>query len=132
MSCLSANINLQIYEGGTFDQTFQWKSGDPLTVVNLMGYTARMMVRYSLVNVESILSFTEIAGSWAADGESGIYFDDAADGKYRLYINDEDTSGLCTSHVNLSCVYDLFLYSPAGEALLKQYGTCSIIASVTR
>lgn len=132
MGCIAANINLTIYEGGTFDQLFQWKTGTPETVVDLTGYTAKMNIRAKLISIAEIINIQTALSLWVADGNSGIYFDDAADGKYRIYINDTDTTGICPAYKDIAGVYDLFLYSPAGEAVLKQYGVCTLKAAVTR
>jgi hypothetical protein len=132
MTCKVTKIPLVIYEGGTFDQTFQWQTGDPLANVDLTGFTAKFTIRSKLTDVEPLLAGTEKTDPWSADCDSGVYFDDAADGKYRLYINDIDTLGLCTEHKDIGGIYDLFLYSPAGESVLKQYGTAKLIAASTR
>lgn len=132
MTCKVTKIPLVIYESGTFDQTFQWKTGDPLVVVDLTGFTAKFTFRVKLTDIIVLLSGIQQTGPWSADGLSGIYFDEAFSGKYRFYINDEDTLGLCAEHKDINGVYDLFLYSPAGESVLKQYGTAKIVAASTR
>lgn len=132
MGCIAANINLTVYEGGTFDQIFQWKTGTPEAAVDLTGYTAKMDIRAKLADADEIIDIQTATSGWVADGDSGIYFDDATDGKYRVYINNEDTTGICASNRDITGVYDLFLYSPAGEAVLKQYGICYLKAAVTR
>ena len=40
-----AVVNLTIYQGSTFMQEFQWKTGNPAVPVDLTGYTARMQIR---------------------------------------------------------------------------------------
>lgn len=131
MSCILVKIPLIIVERGTFDQTFQWKAGSPAANVDLSGYTARMDIRTKLNSTSTILSLT-INSGWSADAASGIYIDQPTDGKYRIYINDTDTLGKCPQFANVSAVYDLFLFNPSGESVLKQYGTCTILAAVTR
>lgn len=132
MGCVAANIPITIYEGGTFDKTFQWQTGEPPTAVDLTGYSARMMVRAKLADTAAILSLTEKAGPWAADGDSGIYFDDADEGKYLVYINDEDSAAICATHRDIDGVYDLFLESGDNESVFKQYGVATLVAAVTR
>ena len=132
MGCIAAKINLTIYEGGTFDKEFQWKTGDPLTAVDLTGYIARLTIRDDITDSVAILSLMHQTGPWTADIASGIYLDDADEGKYRIYINDEDSESICPDHVNIDGVYDLFLESPDGESVLKQYGSAKLIAAVTR
>jgi hypothetical protein len=140
MSCIRANIPITIIEGGTFNKTFQWKTGTPSLPVDLTGYTAHMQVRAKIKDVSPLLIVDSVLAAWSPDCNTGIYFyndeyeehdpDDV--GKWRVYIKDEDTKDLCSSHKDISGVYDLFLYSPSGEALLQVYGVAAIIAAVTR
>jgi hypothetical protein len=136
--CIRANIDITIVEGGTFNKTFQWKIGDPALPVDLTGYSARMQIRSKLKDTDSLLDAEFNEESWTADGDTGIYFYSTEDeydedmGKWRIYLRDDDTQGLCANHKDIIGVYDLFLYSPAGEAVLQQYGTATICASVTR
>ncbi len=132
MGCIAVDIPITIYEGGTFDRIFQWKSGETPESVNLTGYTGKMMARSKITDADPLVSIETALANWEADGDSGIYFDDAADGKYRVYINDEDAASLCEQHLNITGVYDMFLYSPDGESVLKQYGVCTFIAANTR
>ena len=132
MGCVAAKINLKIYEGGTFDQTFRWSTGLPSVVVDLTGYTAKFSIRKALPDVSPLFACETSVIPWAADVASGIYIDAPESGEFRIYINDDDTEGLCAQHADLTCVYDLFLHNPAGEVLLKQYGSVKIKAAVTR
>lgn len=132
-TCVVAEIDLTIYEGGTFSQSFIWKTGDPATEVDLTGYSAEMMIRHRISDASPKLSITNKSGALAADDESGIYFTDVEDGEYTIYLNDADTAALCgSSHETVRGVYDLFLTSPSGEVVLKQYGTANLIGAVTR
>ena len=138
-TCIQALIPITIVEGGTFNRIFQWKTGDPAIPVNLSGYTASMQIRAKLKDTESLLDVPFQEGDWTPDGDSGIYIPAADDeydeedvGKYRIYLKDDDTLGLCSAHKDISGVYDLFLYSSEGEAVLKQYGVATIVAAVTR
>lgn len=132
MTCIAVYVPITIYESGTFDQTFQWKTGDPAVAVDLTGYSAKMIVRAKITDVTALVTIVESLGPWAADGDSAVYLDDADEGKYRVYVNDTDTTGLCAAHKDLSASYDLILTSPAGEAVLKQCGIATIIASNVR
>jgi hypothetical protein len=132
MGCVAVKVPLVIYEGGTVNRIFQWKTGDPAVAVNLTGFTAKFTVRAKITDTVALLSLINKAGPWAADTDSGIYLDDADEGKYQLYVKDDDADSLCVAHADVIGVYDLFLYSAAGEALLKQYGKCTIYAAVTR
>ena len=130
MQCLKANIPITIIEGGTYDKTFRWEiDGTP---VDLTGYTARFSVRTKLSASAALISATTATTTWSADGDSGVYIDDPTSGEYRLYINDADSADILSVHKDTAGVYDLFLYSATGEAVLKQYGKATIYAAVTR
>lgn len=132
MGCVAAKINLTIYEGGTFDKEFQWKTGTTPTAVDLTGYTAKMTVRATLAATTAILSLVNKTGPWVADADTGIYMDTPTTGKYRVYVKDSDAAAICSAHVDIEGVYDLFLISSGGESVLKQYGKAKLIAAVTR
>ena len=132
MGCVAVNVDITIYERGTYSQIFQWKIGDPDTPVDLIGYSAVFTVREKIKSEASLLSLTQSDIPWSADGLSGIYFDEASDGKYKLYINDVDTQPLCPLYKDVDGVYDLFLTNVSGGVVLKQYGICHMKASVTR
>jgi len=135
MSCVEANIPITILEGGTFDKSYLWKTGNPAVAVDLTGYTAKMMIRAKLADATPLLSVPLGTVPWVADADTGIYIyaqtgEDI--GKYRIYLKDDDTLGMCAGHKDINGVYDLFLYTFAGEAVLKQYGAATIKAAVTR
>ena len=132
MSCVRANIPITIVEGGTFDKTFQWKTGDPASAVDLTGYTANMQVRAKLKDTTSLLDVPFVDDDWVADVATGIYIPVSVPGTYRIYLKDNDTLGMCASHKDIAGVYDLFLYNASEEAVLQQYGVATIKAAVTR
>mgnify|MGYP001499081249 CR=1 FL=1 len=137
MSCIRANVPITIVEGGTFNKTYQWKTGDPSLPVDLTGYSAHMMVRAKLKDVVPLLDIPFDDGVWEADGDSGIYLYDgvsvpADKGKWRVYLKDDDTEGICANHKDIEGVYDLFLYNSEDEAVVQIYGVATLIASVTR
>lgn len=136
MSCIRANVNITIVEGGTFNKVFQWKTGTPLTPVDLADYTARMQVRAKVKDEDPLLDVTFKDVAWEADADTGVYLAQTLDpednGKFRVYLKDDDTKGICASHKDISGFYDLFLYNPDGEAVFQMYGTASLVAAVTR
>jgi len=133
MGCVAAKIKLTFYEGGTFNKTFQWKTGTSATPVDLTGYSARMAIRSSISASAVVLELDNVAGPWSADGSSGIYLDDdPTNGYYQVYIKDNDSIVMCATHVDIDGVYDLFLTTPSGETVLKQYGPAKLIAAVRR
>ena len=135
-NCVGIEVGIVIYEGGTFDKQYVWKVGNPGTAVDLTDYTASMMVRRKMTDSTALISITGSSGTAAPDGTSGIYINPDQTGtnagKFNVYIKDEDTEGICVNHKDLAAVYDLFLYSSDGEAVLKMYGEASIKAAATR
>ena len=140
MQCIRVNIPITVIEGGTFDRTFQWKTGDPSLPVDLTGYSAHMQIRTKLKDIVPLIDVDYKNEVWSADGDTGIYFYndeydeyDAEDiGKWRVYLRDDDTLGLCANHKDIAGVYDLFLYNLSGEAVLQLHGIATIVAAVTR
>jgi hypothetical protein len=132
MTCIAVDVPITIYESGTFDQTFQWKTGDPAVEVDLTGFSAKMIVRAKITDTAALITIEESLGPWVADGDSAVYLDEADEGKYRVYVNDTDTTGICALHKNLISSYDLFLTSPAGESVFKQYGVANLVAANVR
>jgi hypothetical protein len=134
---IRANVDITIIEGGTYDRTFQWKSGDPAVAVDLMGWSGRMMIRSKLTDTVPLLTAPAATEAWSADGDTGIYIYDSDSepddmGKYRIYLNDVDTLGMCATHKNITGVYDLFLTNVSGEVVYQQYGVATIYAASTR
>lgn len=119
-----ANVNINIYEGATFSQTFQWKTGDPAIPVDLTGYTGIMHIRAAIEDETTLLSLTTALG--------GIIIETPpADGKYTIFIPAADTTGLCADHELIVAVYDLFLISGT-TYMMQQYGNALIYPAVTR
>jgi hypothetical protein len=134
---IRANVNITIVEGGTFNKTFQWKSGDPSVAVDLTEYEGNMQVRAKVKSEEVLIEVPFQAEAWVADGLTGVYIYDSNEvlgdlGKFRVYIKDEDTAGVCALHKDIVGAYDCFLTTSEGETVLQLYGTATIIAAVTR
>lgn len=91
-----------------------------------------MSILAKITDTTPILSITETTATWAEDCASGIYLDEASDGKYRIYLRDNDLDGICVAHKDIVGVYDLFLTAPTGETVLKQYGSCTLKAAGSR
>jgi hypothetical protein len=138
MKCIEVNLNIIVIEGGTFDKMYQWKTGDPSVPVDLTGFTAHMQIRAKLKDTSVLLDVPFVDEEWSPDGTTGIYIPGADEydveevGKYRIYLRDNDTLGMCASNKDIIGVYDLFLYNASEEAILKMYGTATIKAAVTR
>jgi len=130
MGCTLYPYTMTIHEGTTYDKWFRWKITD--VVVSLVGVTGIMQVRKKIADDVPILDLPYVADAWVADGASGIYIMDVGvDDRYRVYINNEDSTGICSSHKDIIGTYNLFLYKD-GEAILKQYGVANLIAAVAR
>jgi hypothetical protein len=135
MQCVNYNYDIHIIEGGTYDEWHQWLvDGIPM---NIVGYTGIMQGRKKLNDDYPIINIPIMSDIWIADGKSGIYIlDDGINedyaGKYRMYINNEDTSNICASHKNIVGVYNAFLYNTLGEAVLNQYGIMNVQAAIVR
>lgn len=131
MSCTLYQYDLTIHEGATYDKWFRWKIND--VIVSLSGVTGIMQVRKKTTDDIPIIDLPFVDATWVADGTSGIYLMDVGvDDRYRIYINNEDSTGICSLHKDITGVYNLFLYNAEGEAILKQYGTANLIAAVAR
>ena len=133
MSCYNFLCPIIITEGGTHNQQYRWSSVDPLVPVDLTGYMSLTQVRLKLTDEEPLIDFPHMIDHWVEDGVTGLYLDvDPSTGIYRMYLNDDDAWELCAQHKDLIGVYNLFLYSPGGEAVLRQYGPVSLLASSAR
>lgn len=131
MSSATCQYDLTIHEGATYDKWFRWKIND--VIVSLLDVTGIMQVRKKVTDESPILDLPFIDIPWVADGASGIYIMDVGvDDRYRIYINNEDSMGICATHKDIIGTYNLFLYNVEGEAILKQYGIANLIAAVAR
>lgn len=119
-----ARVDIVIYEGATFRQTFQWKQGDPAEAVDLTGYTARMHIRESMESETALLELD-------SEGGGAVINDPPTDGKYSVYIPAADTAGLCADHERINAVYDILLIKD-DVVLMQQHGKARIFPSVTR
>ena len=98
-----------------------------------------MNIRLKTKSDEILLNVPNQNNFWRPDAPTGVYifendeFDEYDEnGKWRIYLRDNDTLGLCEAHKTIIGVYDLFLYNPSGESVLKQYGAATITPAVTR
>ena len=119
-----ARVNLTVFEGATFRQTFQWMTGDPAAPVDLAGMTGEMHVRVDIADEEPLLTLTTENGGI-------IIVEPPESGKYTLYIPYTETEGLCVDHEMITATYDLFLKTQS-DRVIQQYGTVKIHPSATR
>jgi hypothetical protein len=130
-ACVFYNKDITIHEGATYDKWFRWLVNS--VQVSLVGVTGNMQIRKRITDDTALLTIPFSMSPWVEDGDTGIYIQDVGvDDRYRIYIRDNDSVGICALHKNITGTYDLFLYNPFGESILKQYGVANIIAAVTR
>jgi hypothetical protein len=91
-----ANVRLTILQGSTFSQEFVWKTGDPLTEVDLTSYTAQAQARATYTSETTLFDLTTENGGITLGGE---------DGTITLDISAEDTADLAAG----TYVWDLEL-----------------------
>ena len=115
----SARVNLIIEQGVTWSQSFTWKVGDPLVIVDLTGFTARMQIR------PSRCSSTIVADIGTANG--GIVIDPLA-GRFDVSMS-SDVTGAIDGGLY---VYDLEATSGGGEVSRVLGGAVSFSEEVTR
>jgi hypothetical protein len=115
-----ATVNLTIYQGSTFSQEFQWKSGDPAVPVDLTGYAARMQIREKISSPNYIVNLTTENG--------GIVIRDAVNGKFSIEISADATTTMNFK----TAVYDLEFVSPDGIVRRLLGGTVTLSPEVTR
>jgi hypothetical protein len=112
-------LNITIYQGATWNLTLTWKTGDPPTVVNLTGYTARMHVRRKIGDNQITIALTTSNGRITLGGSNGTI---------ALQITAADTTPLYAGDY----VYDLELVAASGYVTRLVQGRCAISGEVTR
>lgn len=113
-----AQYDLTINKGETFLRTVTWhdSTGAP---VNLLGYSARMMVRHKITDAAPVISLSSPSG--------GLVLGDAA-GTISITIDDTTTSSVSAPYG----VYDLELVSPTGIVTRLLEGSVTFTPEVTR
>ena len=118
MTISPGNYDLTIYQGATFSQTLTWKDASD-ALVNLTGYTARMMARTSIDAASPFLTLTT---------ENGCITLGGATGTIALSISATDTATISAQ----GGVYDLELVSGSGVVTRLLSGNVFINREVTR
>lgn len=116
-----ANIDLDIYQGATFDKTYQWQDVNR-NPIDLTGYTARMQVRSSVAADATLL---ELTTEGTIDKKINL---GGTEGTYQLVLSATNTAALTWG----SGVYDLELVSPTGVVRRIQQGQVRVHRNVTR
>lgn len=117
-------LDLTIYAGATFRQSFRWKVGTDY--VDLDGYSAHMQVRADYTRgVTQVVQVGTLMAEFSSDDES-IELNDPH-GTVALYMSAEDTLSLEA----IPCTYDLVLTNGVGEVIRLLMGSVTISAPVT-
>ena len=116
-----AKINLVIYQGATFDKTYQWQDANR-NPMDLTGFTARLQVR-SRVDDDTILLGLNTEGTIDKRIVLG-----GTEGTYQLVLSAVNTSALDWG----SGVYDMELISPTGVVRRIMEGVVKVHRNVTR
>lgn len=112
-------LNLNCYQGATFDYTLTWQSGG--SAVNLTGYSGRMQVRETYDSSSTIVSLTSGTGI-TLGGTAGTIL---------LALSATQTAALDATPSG-QYVYDLELVSGSGYVTRLVEGNFTIYPEVTR
>ncbi|NBX03384.1 MAG: hypothetical protein EBR02_04870 [Alphaproteobacteria bacterium] len=118
MTFSPGNYDLTIYQGATFSQILTWKDGSG-ELVNLTGYTARMMARESIDAASAFITMTTENGGITLGGAAGTI---------ALSISAANTAAITAQ----GGVYDLELVSGGGVVTRLLAGNVFINREVTR
>lgn len=113
-----AKLNLSVQQGATFRKRLV-RRNDKGKPINLTGFTAKLQARLNHGDATILFELSTENGGIVITPASGII---------DLYISDEAT----TLFSFTSCVYDLMLYAPDGDALRLCEGKVAVSPGVTR
>jgi hypothetical protein len=116
-----ATIDLTVYKGSTFSKTIQWKTGDPVTPVNLTGCTLRMQIRKAISDNTVMDSLTSENGK--------LIFVNASQGLLKINI----PASTSTAYTFTQGFYDLEVVYPDGITVYRiAEGLVTAVPEVTR
>ena len=118
MTITPGQYDIVIYQGATFSQLFTWRDSNN-ALVNLTGFTARMMARSSADSPTAFLTLTTENGGIALGGTAGTLM---------LSRSPAQTAALPAT----SGVYDLEVVDGAGQVHRLLQGNLMVSAEVTR
>lgn len=113
----AGKLNLVIEQGSTFNPVLTYQD-DTGALIDLTGYTSRMMFRQKKTDTVPLLSLTDGAGLTLGD----------AAGTIAILITDIETAAL----TDISMVYDLELISGTGIVTRLIEGSASLSTETTR
>lgn len=114
-----APIDIEIYQGGTYDVTRTWKAGTPAVPVDLTGCTARMQIRSRMNSPVPLLNLTTENGGLVLGGAAGTI---------QTIITEAQTAALPAK----SAVYDVEIVFTGGVVRPLYGGTGTVHPEVTR
>lgn len=117
MTTPPGNYPITLYQGASFAQTITWKD-ETQTLINLIGYTARMQARETIASGSPFLELTT--------ENDGIVLDGA--GQIALFMSATATCLLPA----IQGYYDLELVAPDGRVYRLLEGSLTISPEVTR
>lgn len=115
---MAAVHNITIEQGATFRLSAVWKDANN-ALINLTGYTARMMVRRTYKDAAPLLTFTTENGAIVLGGAAGTV----------------EVTGLATLTDDIPakpCVWDIELVSPTGFVKRLLEGVAVVTPEVTK
>ena len=114
-----ARIDLLIYKGSTFLKSFQWKSGEVPTAVDLTGCSIKMQIREN-PGTTLIAEYSTLNGK--------IQITDAVNGKFKLFISNTES----TEYQFKSGKYDIEVTFPVSNSVYRiAQGYVSIDSEIT-
>lgn len=113
-------VNLTVYKGSTFLKSFQWKTGEPLTPVNLTGYKIRAQFRAKQSSPDILQEFSTTNGK--------LVITDVLTGKFQLVLTAAETSAILYK----SAVYDLEVEDATEFVIRLIEGSVTVVPEVTR
>ncbi len=116
MTIKPGTLDIEIDRSGTFDYTLTWKDKNN-ALINLTGFTAKMMIKKSVDDSVALVTLTDTAGLTLG----------GAAGTIRMVIDKAVTATL----PNCLGVYDLRMTSPSGAADYLIQGVANIKKMVT-
>lgn len=94
---MAGALDIQIDQGATFAQGFQWQAGG--TPINLGGYTGSCVIRRSAQDTEVLAT-------------ASVVVTDAVNGRFMVTIDFADTAGIPTNGTScydkVQCVFDVY------------------------
>lgn len=119
---LASKYNIIVEAGATYRKKIRWKNKNK-TPVDLTGCAARMQVRKTISDSNTLLSLTTENGGIVISGTQGII---------EIVILDNQTEILTNGVYDLEIVFPLLANQTRRDVTRLLYGTVTSLPSVTR